>query len=1253
MTMRNNSDEFHKTHPTKLTDHLYLSACRALNSKCLLDLGITSIINATLELPTVAYQKQEAIQIAVEDRIASKLYIYFDLVADKIQQVHLGGGRIMVYCRAGQSRSATLCIAFFMKYRGLSYEEAFQYVRARRPIIHPNIGFIRQLKEFEQKLKLKASVSSLAIAATPALIRRNMNATPIPLPMPLTADENSVGDEEEEEFILDEPDNLDVDPPRCDLALITMHDQFKDTAEKYQVQVVSLCDKLSTTGPSYDHPSPSYHNPHPVADMGVEQPGESTGVWDPALRRSKRRTAFTRLSKPNEIAVSFINLSLDLAIISNRITPFKLHINKEYCSSSDFTELHEAYEVLEEVPDVCLPQIPALGGAGRCPGEIVPHSIITKLFQCPSYSFVVSLIDIDSSPSRDTTNKKKAVKTVPKQSFLKGQTPGISWNSNNSTAPKLSYTAPRKTKTSAQVNKAERNTCLNFLSCASQSILSCTWETCISFQSSVALKKSKEVKPRKVIEALKSVIITKPCLLYSCDEYSTRLKAADIYHKLDFSITEFSTCCMASSLTNCLLGNENTEFGKKMRLTRQYPYYTLVKMSSALEMVRATEEMKLKTQWFQPPKLESGKTQVKLMRSVSNCKKKKFSVQHLDLKWASDDYISTHFSTTLDMADHVWTTRIASRSPADRICLNYNETEIIVYDKTDLIGRFYVPYYDPRVLQKYYTGDYFSIGVLQDPMICEMNNLFSNPNPKLLMTRAKLKFNTDFLLLASTFEYHNIKQEVTEDIPDEIVDLNYLKLVLCDEESETKCNIWLDVFKRTLMKLKPTFAQQSYTEPLTTETCETLTVLEFPIALLPCSFAHEVARCTRTAKTISFASTSMLVTIIDKYTEFSSIKNIRAVPEPFGAQIELVDTSVIESIQESWDKAERFEGSYTQKLLEHASSSISFPNKLYSVSQIDVMGSSVPYSNSQEHYRTAFQIISRLHALVSHQCSTHLTCTADLPAYQFVQDVEDWPDRVEHSNILLSSAHVEEVVTLWFFALDSVANKPEETPANFLLFLPDPEQAGLIGQMDIEGNTEVNFVNPSLVVDEVLQEISDYNTVEEITTVNPALLSIQDTVKRQVSFSEDLPEQRQKQKVKTIYYGRDRSKSKQRLKDVHSEIHGKPRRNRSASRHNEAEILNNLSKSVNEANSILSRRREVGRYDGPTSPLVRGRERERRMYSQEVYERPERQESVQSSKLQGFANLAQKATSLFTRGSSNSEEERPSRPLYSSRSRKY
>jgi atypical dual specificity phosphatase len=148
-------ETFHHNNPSPLTDNLYISAARAISPRVLRDLGITCVINATLELPTMAYQLTDCLQIAVEDRIASKLYVYFDLVADKINSIHLADGKLMIYCRAGMSRSASLCIAYFMKYHGMTVDEAYQYVRARRPIIHPNIGFMRQLRDYEKRLNSK------------------------------------------------------------------------------------------------------------------------------------------------------------------------------------------------------------------------------------------------------------------------------------------------------------------------------------------------------------------------------------------------------------------------------------------------------------------------------------------------------------------------------------------------------------------------------------------------------------------------------------------------------------------------------------------------------------------------------------------------------------------------------------------------------------------------------------------------------------------------------------------------------------------------------------------------------------------------------------------------------------------------------------------------------------------------------------------------------------------------------------------
>ncbi|KAM6948422.1 dual specificity protein phosphatase 22-B isoform 2-T2 [Aplochiton taeniatus] len=50
---------------------------------------------------------------------------------------------------AGVSRSVTLVVAYIMTVTGLGWQETLTAVRAARPCAAPNVGFQRQLQEFE------------------------------------------------------------------------------------------------------------------------------------------------------------------------------------------------------------------------------------------------------------------------------------------------------------------------------------------------------------------------------------------------------------------------------------------------------------------------------------------------------------------------------------------------------------------------------------------------------------------------------------------------------------------------------------------------------------------------------------------------------------------------------------------------------------------------------------------------------------------------------------------------------------------------------------------------------------------------------------------------------------------------------------------------------------------------------------------------------------------------------------------------
>lgn len=61
-----------------------------------------------------------------------------------------GDGGVMVHCQLGQSRSASMVIAYLMRKQGLSYQKAFDKVKYKRSMVKPNPGFQKQLALWEE-----------------------------------------------------------------------------------------------------------------------------------------------------------------------------------------------------------------------------------------------------------------------------------------------------------------------------------------------------------------------------------------------------------------------------------------------------------------------------------------------------------------------------------------------------------------------------------------------------------------------------------------------------------------------------------------------------------------------------------------------------------------------------------------------------------------------------------------------------------------------------------------------------------------------------------------------------------------------------------------------------------------------------------------------------------------------------------------------------------------------------------------------
>ncbi|CAG2115321.1 unnamed protein product [Medioppia subpectinata] len=148
--------------PSPILPFLYLGDERhAADNDCLRQLGITYVLNITAE-PLAADPYAEPRtglrykQLVAVDSYHQNLKQYFEEAFDFIDEARRTGRHVLVHCHAGISRSATITIAYLMRHLWMSLVDAYNLVKSKRPVISPNLNFMGQLLELEQKLRRTA-----------------------------------------------------------------------------------------------------------------------------------------------------------------------------------------------------------------------------------------------------------------------------------------------------------------------------------------------------------------------------------------------------------------------------------------------------------------------------------------------------------------------------------------------------------------------------------------------------------------------------------------------------------------------------------------------------------------------------------------------------------------------------------------------------------------------------------------------------------------------------------------------------------------------------------------------------------------------------------------------------------------------------------------------------------------------------------------------------------------------------------------
>ena len=131
---------------SKITENIFQgNHIASLNKADLKANGITHILCAGNSLKCYFKNEYKYLKIDVDDTEYENMLPEFQRAFEFIDDCITNGGKILIHCAAGISRSSTFTCAYFIKKNKMTFNEALDLLKKGRPIAEPNQGFAEQL----------------------------------------------------------------------------------------------------------------------------------------------------------------------------------------------------------------------------------------------------------------------------------------------------------------------------------------------------------------------------------------------------------------------------------------------------------------------------------------------------------------------------------------------------------------------------------------------------------------------------------------------------------------------------------------------------------------------------------------------------------------------------------------------------------------------------------------------------------------------------------------------------------------------------------------------------------------------------------------------------------------------------------------------------------------------------------------------------------------------------------------------------